>query len=170
MQDSDFEKFARVMAHLAKACVGESLGKEKLRMYFAALKDKSIDDIVVNASLYLRSADPPYFPSVAKLAGEKDPELAAMEAFHKLQDYVSRFYRPNVTWKEIADAFEKNEDTHLIPHYKRWVHEIANTTSVSVTRSHFIKSFQAEEQTRKAKQLTGQSQTLLEKSDTIKES
>lgn len=159
MTEQDRPEFAALILQMAEISAnksGENVSDAFISFYFEILKDMELPEIRSNAAIYFRNAKPAFFPSPADLRNEGDPEQIAVQAFARIEDYLNKYYAPEIgacMMKVIEEKMQKAGEKHLIGYLYKWGPEIVNGGNPTATRAQFIKSFRADVKTGRFQEL-----------------
>ena len=158
----DFKRFTVLMATLGEATPGENPSSEKIEIYFRCLQDMPFEEVEKNALNHLRFHK--FFPTIAEIRGERDPELEAQEDFKLLSDVLDRFYAPEIhgsAMRIIEMKLEESGRSDLVPMLRRYGTEIYYGDNITATRAQFIKARKVEIERDRVDMIEGRGKTEL---------
>jgi len=126
--------------------------KEKIELYRMALMDLDLETIRQNAAIHIKREN--FFPSVAELRNEPDPEAEAQEAFKQVEDALNKYYDPNFHGTTL-ELIKKRVGGRLFNLVKRYGTEIFYRDNITTTRAQFLKAYKAESKNAERKMLRG---------------
>ena len=149
MMNQDLKLFGELMIKMSEVAAGNEdmkrPSKEKIEMYFEALKDLSLEIIHRQAVIHFQREK--FFPAICELRPQVDDEVEAQQAFEDIKEAVLNLYDPMLGTAALVAVQEhlKNRDReHLIKMLPSWGAEIAYSEKMGVTRAQFIKAYVAE--------------------------
>jgi len=114
-----------------------------VEFYFEALKDKSLEEIRANGQAhFIRGSG--FFPTVAELRNDPDPEQEARVVFDIVQNLMDTYFVPGFpgTLDAVYRRLKRRGLGHVVPMIERYGLEIINRENITATRSQFVKSYE----------------------------
>lgn len=159
------EKFVRLMYAIAEAVAGNEEMRVpsdmKIDLYFQGLADLSLNIISDNAAQYLRTNRKGFFPTIADLRNEPDPEDIAREKFDKFQRVIECYYMPGFgsSYDIVIDKLKEYNLEDMIPYLNTYGLEIVNQDNISATRAQFVKQYTAQHHIDTSRQIERSTET-----------
>lgn len=159
-REIDFAKFSAMMIMVGEAT--QSPSPEKIEIYFRALSDMEYSGVEKNAMYHLRFSK--FFPTIPELRKEENGELEAQTAYALIESLVENFLFPGFQGAGMCVIEQKLQGAgkkELIPLAQKWGPEIAGGSNPTATRAQFLKSFKAEMELSRQKQIMGKESVKL---------
>ena len=149
MTNQDKKKFGCLMLTIGEMSSGSqdmrTPSEIKIELFFQGLKDLSLDRITENTALYFKNNRKAFFPTIADLRNEPDPEDVAREKFDAFQDVINNYYA--IGYSSSLDIvimkLKQRGLADLIPYLDSYGVEIVNQNNISATRAQFVKQYTA---------------------------
>lgn len=145
MVKTDHTDFAALMAGLGET-YGTTLSDERIRIYWMALKDLSLEEINRNATTHIRTNK--FFPKPCELRGESEEQLErqAMQDITFVERLCLDFLSPGFQQSgmvAVEEILKEQKKDYLVSLVRDWGAEIWNQSNPTATRAQMLRAYKA---------------------------